>query len=158
MKILSLNMRGWGGSAKRRRLCSLIQKEKFDVCFLQETKKASIESYMIRSLWGHDDFSWVAKDLVGLSGGLLIIWNSDFCNLFASFSGDGYLGVRVEKEGVEVYFVNVYSPCNLSGKKKLWENMLSLKQQGGGGNGVWEVTLIQSFMLRKEKVVAQIVD
>jgi exonuclease III len=137
MKILSLNMRGWGGSAKRRRLCSLIQKEKFDVCFLQETKKASIESYMIRSLWGHDDFSWVAKDPVGLSGGLLIIWNSDFCNLLANFSGDGYLGVRVERDGVELSLVNVYSPCNLSGKKKLWEDLLSLKQQGGGGGLVF---------------------
>jgi hypothetical protein len=64
---------GWGGSAKRRRLGQFIQKEKFDVCFIQETKKASIEKHLIYNMWGHEDIQWVAKDPVGLSGGLLVI-------------------------------------------------------------------------------------
>jgi exonuclease III len=134
MKIFSLNMRGWGGSAKRRRLSQFIQKEKFDVCFLQETKKASIEKHLITNLWGHDDIQWVAKDPMGLSGGLLVIWNSDFCKLLNSFYGDGFLGVRVEREGEVMYLVNVYSPCSISGKKKLWNDLVCLKQLSGGGD------------------------
>jgi exonuclease III len=55
MKVVSLNMRGWGGSAKRRRLSSFLQQGKFDVCFLQETKISAIEDFLIQNLWGHKD-------------------------------------------------------------------------------------------------------
>jgi hypothetical protein len=64
---------------------------------------------------------------------MLIIWNSSFFKLLSSFFGHGFLGIKVEKEGVIMHIVNVYSPCNLSGKKKLWEELLLAKQQGGAG-------------------------
>jgi hypothetical protein len=44
-----------GGSAKRKRLGLVIQKGDFDVCFLQETKIADVEDYMIHGLWGHKE-------------------------------------------------------------------------------------------------------
>ncbi|GAU25065.1 hypothetical protein TSUD_257590 [Trifolium subterraneum] len=133
VEIVSLNMRGWGGSAKRRRLSSFLQKGAFDVCLLQETKKADIEDFLIHNLWGHKDVNWVAKNPTGLSGGMLIIWNFDFFSLLNSYYGDGYLGIRVDREGDELNIVNVYSPCIISGKKKLWEDLLALKQSTGGG-------------------------
>jgi hypothetical protein len=40
--------------------------------------------------------------------------------------------IRVERDGVVLNLVNVYSPCSITGKKKLWEDLLSLKQQYGG--------------------------
>jgi hypothetical protein len=46
MKVFSLNMRGWGGSAKRRRLGAFIQQGKYDVCFLQETKKVLLRIFL----------------------------------------------------------------------------------------------------------------
>jgi hypothetical protein len=61
MKIFSLNMRGWGDSAKRRHLHSFIKSGVFDVCFLQETKRTSFEDFMIHNLWGHNDVDWVFK-------------------------------------------------------------------------------------------------
>jgi hypothetical protein len=73
MKVLSLNLRGWGDSAKRRRLSSLIKTGAFDLCLLQETKRASFSDSVIHSLWGHKDVEWVAKESNGLSGGLLSI-------------------------------------------------------------------------------------
>jgi exonuclease III len=133
MKVFSLNMRGWGGSAKRRRLGAFIQQGKYDVCFLQETKKASIEDFSIHNLWGHKDVKWVVKDLVGLSGGMIILWNSNCFNLLNSFSGDGFLGITVEREGAVLNFINIYSPCSLAGKKKLWDELLDFKLQSGGG-------------------------
>ncbi|MCI24431.1 hypothetical protein A2U01_0045614, partial [Trifolium medium] len=84
MKIVSLNMRGWGGSAKRRRLSLFFQKGAFDVCLIQETKKASLDDHLIHNLWGHKDVKWVAKEPVGLSGGVMM------------------------------HIVNVYSPCSAS--------------------------------------------
>jgi hypothetical protein len=55
MKIMSLNLRGWGNSAKRRRLNSLINKGAFDMCLFQETKRGSFSDPLIHSLWGHKD-------------------------------------------------------------------------------------------------------
>jgi hypothetical protein len=75
----------------------------------------------------------VAKDPAGLAGGLLILWNPNCFNLINSFFGDGFLGISVEREGVSLNFINIYSPCNLAGKKKLWADLLALKHQSGGG-------------------------
>jgi exonuclease III len=126
-------MRGWGGSAKRRRLSLLIRKGAFDICFIQETKKLSFEDHLIHTLWGHKDVSWVAQEAEGLSGGMLIIWNSDSFKLLSKFSGVGYLGIQVEKENTVMYLVNIYSPCSVAGKKKLWDDLLTLKRQSGRG-------------------------
>jgi hypothetical protein len=114
-------------------LGAFIQQGKYDVCFLQETKKASIEDFSIHNLWGHKDVKWVVKDLVGLSGGMIILWNSNCFNLLNSFSGDGFLGITVEREGAVLNFINIYSPCSLAGKKKLWDELLDFKLQSGGG-------------------------
>jgi hypothetical protein len=43
------------------------------------------------------------------------------------------LGIKVEREGAVLYVVNVYSPCNISGKIRLWEELLSFKQQSAEG-------------------------
>jgi exonuclease III len=94
MKIVSLNLRGWGSSAKRRRLSSFIQREAFDVCLLQETKKSTFDDFLIHKLWGHQDVDWVVQESNGLSGGMLIIWNSSYFKLLSSFSGHGFWVLR----------------------------------------------------------------
>jgi hypothetical protein len=76
---------------------------------------------------------WVAQDASGLSGGMLTIWNSATFKFLNSFSGYGFLGIKVEREGVVLYVVNVYSPCHISGKIRLWEELLSFKQQSAEG-------------------------
>jgi hypothetical protein len=53
MKLMSLNLRGWGDTAKRRRVSSLIKSKAFDMCMFQETKKSSFDNSMIHNLWGH---------------------------------------------------------------------------------------------------------
>ncbi|MCI26736.1 hypothetical protein A2U01_0047933, partial [Trifolium medium] len=51
------------------RINSFLNKGKFDVCLLQETKKTGVEDYLIHRLWGNQDVRWKAQDAVGLSGG-----------------------------------------------------------------------------------------
>jgi exonuclease III len=126
-------MRGWGDSAKRRRLQSLIKSGAFEVCLLQETKRTSFEDYMIHNLWGHKDVAWVVKESCGLSGGLLIMWNKDLFTLRHSFTGDGFLGICVEWMAGLLYIVNIYSSCLLSGKKKLWADLLDFKSNNDQG-------------------------
>jgi exonuclease III len=96
-------------------------------------KKSSFEEYSIHNLWGHQDVEWVAQDASGLSGGMLIIWNSATFKFLNSFSGYGFLGIKVEMEGVLLYIVNIYSPCQIAGKIRLWEELLSFKQQSVEG-------------------------
>jgi hypothetical protein len=39
----------------------------------------------------------------------------------------------VEVVGNVLFLFNIYSPCNLEGKKKLWEELLVLKNLNGDG-------------------------
>ncbi|PNX75860.1 cysteine-rich receptor-like protein kinase, partial [Trifolium pratense] len=127
MKIMSFNLRGWGDSAKRRRLSSLLQSGAFDMCLLQETKRTSFSDSMIHGLWGHKDVEWLAIESCGLSGGLLSIWTKGLFSFRYSFSGSGFLGICVEWKDGLLYIVNIYSPCSLSGKRKLWKDLLEFK-------------------------------
>ncbi|GAU10126.1 hypothetical protein TSUD_423110, partial [Trifolium subterraneum] len=132
-------MRGWGGSAKRRRLSSFIQMGSFDVCLLQETNKADIEDFLIHNLWGHNDVRWIANNPVGFSGGVSVDREGDvlhIVNVYAPCNIGGDFNAvlsSVDREGDVLHIVNVYAPCNISGKKKLWEDLSMLKQQIGGG-------------------------
>jgi hypothetical protein len=127
-------MRGWGDSAKRRRLNSFIKSGAFNMCLLQETKRESFENFMIHNLWGHIDVEWVVKESRGLSGGMLTIWNKDLFTFRYSFNGDGFLGVCVEWKYGILYIVNIYSPYSLSGKRKLWNDLLEFKLNNEPGD------------------------
>jgi hypothetical protein len=88
---------------------------------------------MIHGFWGHKDVSWVVQEAEGLSGGLLLLWNTDSFKFLSKFSGNGFIGIRVECDSTILHLVNIYSPCCIVGKKKLWEDLLELKRQSGGG-------------------------
>ncbi|PNX65767.1 hypothetical protein L195_g054707, partial [Trifolium pratense] len=134
MKIVSLNLRGWGSSAKRRCLSQLLASGTFDICLLQETKRDRFDDIMIQNLWGHKDAEWVAKESIGLSGGLLMMWNAGMFKIKFCFSGDSFLGLCVEWKEGNLYIINVYSPCSLSGKRKLWSDLLNFKLNNEQGD------------------------
>ncbi|GAU32122.1 hypothetical protein TSUD_218730 [Trifolium subterraneum] len=50
-------------------------------CSEEEKQRNQCMKIMIHSLWGHKDVGWVAKESEGLSGGMLVIWNSDTFNM-----------------------------------------------------------------------------
>lgn len=93
MKIMSLNVRGLGDQAKRRRLRSLISSGKFDCVLLQETKCSVINDRLVENIWGNSDCEWIAQMSVGLAGGILSIWNLGMLNFQFSFSGCGFVGI-----------------------------------------------------------------
>lgn len=67
----------------------------------------------------------------GNSGGLLNIWHSSMMTGLFSFAGDGFSGVCFERGvgRIQCFIVNVYSPCNLAGKRRLWEDLKSAKSR-----------------------------
>jgi exonuclease III len=89
---------------------------------------------MIHGLWGHKDVGWEAKESQGLSGGLLTIWNKELFVVRTSFFGIGFLGICVEWKDDLLYIINIYSPCTISGKRKLWQDLLDLKANSAPGH------------------------
>lgn len=70
-------------------------------------------------MWGNGDFGWCHSPVTGQSGGVLSIWDSNLGSLIFTFTGCGFSGVGLSR-GAKSYVVNLYSPCNLAGKRKLW--------------------------------------
>ncbi|XP_058725587.1 uncharacterized protein LOC131596868 [Vicia villosa] len=126
MIIGSLNIRG-GNSAKRRRINRLIVKGKVDVIFIQESKLCDVSVCTARSFWKNIDVDFSFLPSVGLSGGIITLWNSAFVQVLNSFGGMGYLGIKVIWKGEIHYLVNVYSPCSIAEKRILWSKLLHLK-------------------------------
>lgn len=58
-------------------------------------------------------------------------------NLIFSFSGSGFAGICLEwgVRKIRCFVVNVYSPCNLEGKWKLWQDLMMSKR--GFGGAIW---------------------
>jgi hypothetical protein len=136
MIIASINIRGLGGVVKRKYVKDLVRLERIDFLVIQETKLESISDNLCHSLWGADDCNW---DFLPSSGnrGILSIWNKSTTNLIFSFVGEGFVGVCLEWGALKkvCFVVNVYSSCDLIGKRRLLVSLLALKRQYD--RGVW---------------------
>lgn len=137
MKLVSFNMRGVGSIAKQRRFRSLVIREKFDMCFIQETKRKEIDTSIVSRMWGGDDVEWIAQPSDGLSGGILTCWRKGILSVLFSFSQTGYVGVAAQIEGRLFYFVNVYSGCSARRKRDLWASLIRDKVRLNPG--VWVI-------------------
>ncbi|GLT48341.1 hypothetical protein SLA2020_219730 [Shorea laevis] len=133
MNALSYNIRGLGGVGKKRHLRELVMKEKVDFLAIQETKLGGIDKKISRTVWGSDEVEWVAKDALGLSGGIACFWNSKVIRATRVLEGEHYIGIEGiwHPENEPVFLINVYSPCQLSRKRVLWVELRQLIQNGG---------------------------
>lgn len=117
MKLISINIRGLGGNAKKTEIRKLVLAEKPNFLFIQESKVESVNSRLCHCLWGNSDCDWVFLPLAGRSRGIISIWNRKSFQLQDSFSGQGFLGITgLFSGGIHSNFINVYSPCDLPGK------------------------------------------
>ncbi|GKV37516.1 hypothetical protein SLEP1_g45542 [Rubroshorea leprosula] len=100
----------------------------------KETKKCGLDRNYCKRLWHSEDFEWVGKDSVGRSRGLLCVWNSKTITVKHVWEGENFIGIQGVwiAENVVVNVVNVYSPCQLAGKRILWLELKNLVLQSGG--------------------------
>ncbi|XP_058733670.1 uncharacterized protein LOC131605315 [Vicia villosa] len=136
MIIGSLNIRGGGSSAKRRRIHHLILKGKPDIFLIQESKLASVSDSIAYSFWRNKDIGYSFLPSDGASGGLILLWNSDSIKVLCSFCGEGYLGLKVVWKEEYYYIANVYSSCHRGEKRVLWRKLLDLKSRFTDGEWV----------------------
>ncbi|XP_058767708.1 uncharacterized protein LOC131641427 [Vicia villosa] len=134
MIIVSYNIRGGGSRLKRKRIGYMIQKEGVDVCFIQESKLRMVEVGVVKEFWGNDSVEWYSMDVVGASGGMLILWRKDLFTPVFSFRGLGFIGLCVSMNGSTIFFINVYAPCDLAARRRSWDQLLELKKAHPGGN------------------------
>lgn len=151
----SLNIRGACSVVRRWRIHQIICKGKAEVFLIQETKLKECSASTARSFWNKDGIEFSASNSSGLSGGLLILWNSQYLDVLCSFSGPGYLGIKALWRDKIIYICNVYSPCIISLKQELWKNILNLKEKFRDGE--WLVggyfNAVKRRSERKGKVV-----
>jgi len=90
MKIVSLNIRGLGGSIKRKYMTDLISKEQVDIICLQETKCSEISKENGFLLWGYNDIGWIEVGASNNAGGIITMWRNSRFQLVNSFRGNHF--------------------------------------------------------------------
>jgi hypothetical protein len=110
MIILSLNLRGFGGTHKLTSLKALFSHIKPDIVFLQETLVNSDKAIRL-FLQCAPSWNVVALNPSGRSGGLLSGWNPTFAEISAIDTLAGiYLEGRTKFSTVKVKLLNCYAP------------------------------------------------
>ena len=69
LRLLSWNVRGLNNPKKREVCKNLLKEWKCDIVCFQETKLSSLNSSVVRSLWGSPFLNWVALDAVNTARG-----------------------------------------------------------------------------------------
>lgn len=129
MLVYSINIRGGGNKAKRKRIGTNIQKGGVDVSFMQETKLKGLEEEVVKELWGAENVDWLYTDAIGVSGGMLIMWKRYLFVPLYNFRDEGYMGIYVEKNDKLIYYVNVYASCDIDKRKLSLRKLIEFKNK-----------------------------
>ena len=137
MIILSYNSRGLGRGIKWTAIKRLNLKHKVDLVCIQETKKEFVDKLICQSIWGDSSVSWDFVPSVQASGGLLCMWNNSHFQVERRIKGGSF--IMLEGKWVEedqwIRIVNIYAPCDLAGKRTLWNELRHLK--AANPTGLW---------------------
>jgi len=122
MKIVSWNVRGLGGFAKRREVTQLVrEKQPFILC-IQETKLVLLDVQSCIALWGDVNVDFSFQPSVGASGGLATLWDKKEVDVWLSMSFEHMLVIagKFVKSGEQFILFNVYAPCDVHRQEALW--------------------------------------
>lgn len=158
MKILSWNVRGLGGFAKRPEVRKLVSEKGPSIVCLQETKLSVIDDALSVSLWGSPSHSYSFRPAMGASRGLLILWDTEVFEVWCSVSIEHVLIIhgRFISSNDEFYIFNIYAPCDNGEKQLLW-NSLSVYLQRLLGKNVClcgDFNAVRNMEERKSRGVA----
>lgn len=134
MIILTLNIRGRGCRAKRKIIGFVVQREKEDICFLQETKLADFDHTMAEKFWGSKYVEWSSSASNGASGGMVILSRNNLINPVCSFKCEGFMRVNALWRGMPINFINIYASCSYTSRRSLWKYVVEKKKCWPGEN------------------------
>ena len=123
MKILSMNIRGFGGLAKQKSLGVLLSDLRPDMILLQETMCGHAHALHLFSKL-KPGWEFCASNATGLSGGLLAGWDPHLVRCKAFSSLPGIVLKAIFKGLVETFTViNCYGPYVQ--RNTYWNNLVS---------------------------------
>ncbi|XP_071712712.1 uncharacterized protein [Rutidosis leptorrhynchoides] len=127
MKILSLNIRGFGIGkvSKFGDVSKLCIAERPSIFALQEMKCHTREDRWVFGLWGSKDCGYIQKEMVGKSGGQMIIWDKKLFEVHSELISEFFIAIRGKwnDSGHESIIINVYGPHDDTNKKRMWESL-----------------------------------
>ncbi|XP_071694268.1 uncharacterized protein [Rutidosis leptorrhynchoides] len=130
MKLLSYNIRGFGvgkdskfGETKRI-ICSV----RPTFLAIQETKLHTVNIQWVQSLWGSGDCEFIQQEMIGKSGGQLLIWDKLDFEAIDIIAMDRVIGIRGKWKatGMIMNIVNIYGPHDDTKKQRLWDSLAYL--------------------------------
>ncbi|GMJ03184.1 hypothetical protein HRI_003987600 [Hibiscus trionum] len=126
MKLISWNVRGLGGSAKRRYVREVLRKNDVDMAMLQETKLEEWPKSWLANLWGTDNFESVFAPSISASGGILVMWEVSKFNLEQVEVERNFIVMRGRwlQDDMTCGIVVVYALSELDGQQAVWAAIL----------------------------------
>ncbi|XP_021979588.1 uncharacterized protein LOC110875692 [Helianthus annuus] len=125
MNILSLNIRGIIGGAKASWVKEIKKSNNIGAIALQETKLESVSKEGLVGYWDDKNFEFASAASVGLSGGLVWIWDPEIFKVEETIQNRCYLIIRgsLVGSGAFLNLMNVYAPQSVVAKRHLWDNI-----------------------------------
>jgi exonuclease III len=125
MHVISWNVRGLGGSEKRREVSNMVREKNPFILCLQESKLSVVNDLVCKAIWNDDNVEFSYQSSRGASGGLITLWNRNEVEVWFSFNMEHVLGVQGQfvKTGEQFTLFNVYAPCDTLSQQLLWQNL-----------------------------------
>ncbi|KAK8682808.1 hypothetical protein V6N13_055181 [Hibiscus sabdariffa] len=113
MRVLSWNVSGLGSSIKRSTIRKVLRQQRIEMVFLVETKLEVVSEAVVKSIWWTDSYSFLVSASVGLSGGIIIIWELGKFDVIDSSIDPNFVLLRGTGcvENWECFMIAVYAPC-----------------------------------------------
>ncbi|XP_021996006.1 uncharacterized protein LOC110893196 [Helianthus annuus] len=139
MNILSLNIRGIGGSSKSGWVKDMVSEHGISFLSFQESKSVGVSGSEITKFWGKSNFGMDFVKFVGLSGGLICVWDNKIFHQIGGSKNRHFLHIKGTLVGCDspVNVLNVYAPQGIPAKKNLWEE---LKVIIDSNDGLWVIS------------------
>ncbi|KAK8652030.1 hypothetical protein V6N13_141600 [Hibiscus sabdariffa] len=121
------NVRGLGSSVKRLAIRRVLRQQRTEMVFLFETKLEMVSEALIKSIWWKDSYNFIMSASVGLSEGIVIIWEIGRFVVTDSSIDLNFVLLRGKwcVEDWDCGMVAVYAPCEFHVQQKLWRRLVS---------------------------------
>ncbi|KAL4369087.1 hypothetical protein GQ457_05G024400 [Hibiscus cannabinus] len=119
---------GIGSSVKRSAIRKVLRQQRIELAFLVETKLEDVSEAVVKSLWWTDSFTFLMSASVGLSGGILIIWEQGKFNICDLFIDPNFILLRGRwcVENWDCAMIATYATCEFVLQQDLWRRLLSV--------------------------------
>ncbi|PWA46118.1 RNA-directed DNA polymerase, eukaryota [Artemisia annua] len=89
---------------------------------IQETRLSKIDMWMVKQLWGNMSFDFATSSAMGLSGGIMSIWDPLVfsCHKIASYQNVLVVHGEWLLDKFKCTIMNVYAPQDIGQKRLLW--------------------------------------